>query len=74
MASKEYLRKPEWLKIKLNTNESYTDLKKMMRKIAFTLYVRKLNVLTSMNVGQLEKTATFMIMAVFVHVAAVFVQ
>lgn len=27
----EILRKPEWLKIKLNTNKNYTDLKKMMR-------------------------------------------
>ncbi|MGQ0418343.1 lipoyl synthase, partial [Bacillus sp. HC-TM] len=27
----EYKRKPEWLKIKLNTNENYTGLKKMMR-------------------------------------------
>ena len=28
----EYVRKPEWLKIKLNTNEQYTGLKKMMRE------------------------------------------
>ena len=28
----EYKRKPEWLKIKLNTNENYTGLKKMMRE------------------------------------------
>ncbi|NLY79504.1 MAG: lipoyl synthase [Lysinibacillus sp.] len=28
---KEILRKPEWLKIKLNTNEEYRDLKKLMR-------------------------------------------
>ena len=28
MAKKdEHLRKPEWLKIKLNTNENYTGLK-----------------------------------------------
>ena len=33
MATKnEILRKPDWLKIKLNTNENYTGLKKMMRK------------------------------------------
>ena len=25
-------RKPDWLKIKLNTNESYTGLKKIMRE------------------------------------------
>ena len=28
----DYVRKPEWLKIKLNTNEQYTGLKKMMRE------------------------------------------
>ncbi|ATD30903.1 lipoyl synthase [Macrococcoides bohemicum] len=34
MATKneEILRKPEWLKIKLNTNKNYTGLKKMMRE------------------------------------------
>ena len=34
MATKneEILRKPDWLKIKLNTNENYTGLKKMMRE------------------------------------------
>ena len=30
--TKEYVRKPEWLKIKINTNEDYIGLKKMMRK------------------------------------------
>ncbi|AWE08451.1 lipoyl synthase [Lysinibacillus sp. 2017] len=28
----EYLRKPEWLKIKLNTNDEYKGLKKLMRE------------------------------------------
>jgi lipoic acid synthetase len=32
MSNKEFLRKPEWLKIKLNTNEEYRDLKKLMRE------------------------------------------
>ncbi|MBB5148560.1 MULTISPECIES: lipoyl synthase [Ureibacillus] len=32
MSNKEILRKPEWLKIKLNTNEEYRDLKKLMRE------------------------------------------
>lgn len=34
MATKneEILRKPDWLKIKLNTNENYIGLKKMMRE------------------------------------------
>ncbi|MFC5560161.1 lipoyl synthase [Ureibacillus thermophilus] len=32
MSEKEILRKPEWLKIKFNTNEEYRDLKKLMRE------------------------------------------
>ena len=30
--NEEILRKPDWLKIKLNTNDNYTGLKKMMRE------------------------------------------
>lgn len=53
MATKneEILRKPDWLKIKLNTNENYTGLKKMMREKDYILYVRKQNVQTSMSAG-----------------------
>ncbi len=47
----KYDRKPEWLKIKLNTNEHYTDLKKMMRKKSFTRFVKKRNVPISMSAG-----------------------
>jgi lipoyl synthase len=32
MGNEGHLRKPDWLKIKLNTNENYTGLKKMMRE------------------------------------------
>jgi len=32
VSNKEILRKPEWLKIKFNTNEGYRDLKKLMRE------------------------------------------
>lgn len=28
---KEHIRRPEWLKIRLNTNENFTDLKELMR-------------------------------------------
>lgn len=28
----EYVRKPEWLKIKINTTKSFTGLKKLMRE------------------------------------------
>ena len=38
--NEEILRKPDWLKIKLNTNENYTGLKKMMRKRILILYVK----------------------------------
>lgn len=31
MATKTYLRKPEWLKIKLSAGEDYTELKRLMR-------------------------------------------
>ena len=30
--TRKYYVKPDWLKIKLNTNENYTGLKKMMRE------------------------------------------
>src|SRR5699024_4584761 len=30
--NQEYLRKPEWLKIKINTSDSYKKLKKLMRE------------------------------------------
>lgn len=49
--NEEILRKPDWLKIKLNTNENYTGLKKMMREKDYILYVRKQNVQTSMSAG-----------------------
>lgn len=56
MATKneEILRKPDWLKIKLNTNENYIGLKKMMREKIYIQYVKKLNAQTYMNVGELD--------------------
>ena len=55
MATKneEILRKPDWLKIKLNTNENYTGLKKMMREKIYTQFVKKQSVQTYTNVGEL---------------------
>ena len=49
--TREYARKPEWLKIKLNTNEEYTGLKKMMRERSFIRFVKKRNARTFMNAG-----------------------
>ena len=49
--NEEILRKPDWLKIKLNTNDNYTGLKKMMRERIYTQCVKKLNVQIFTNVG-----------------------
>lgn len=56
MATKneEILRKPDWLKIKLNTNENYIGLKKMMREKIYIQFVKKQNVQIYMNVGELD--------------------
>ena len=63
--NEEILRKPDWLKIKLNTNDNYTGLKKMMRRI-YTQCVKKLNVQIFTNVG-VRRTATFMILGQYVQ-------
>ena len=47
----EYKRKPEWLKIKLNTNENYTGLKKMMRSKNLHTVCEEQNVRIFMNAG-----------------------
>lgn len=62
MANKEYLRKPEWLKIKLNTNESYTDLKKMMRQERLHTVCEEAKCPNIHECWAQRKTATFMIL------------
>ena len=62
MASKEYLRKPEWLKIKLNTNESYTDLKKMIRQESLHTVCEEAKCPNIHECWAVRKTATFMIL------------
>lgn len=62
MANKEYLRKPEWLKIKLNTNESYTDLKKMIRKESLHTVCEEAKCPNIHECWAVRKTATFMIL------------
>lgn len=62
MAKKEYLRKPEWLKIKLNTNESYTDLKKMMRQESLHTVCEEAKCPNIHECWAVRKTATFMIL------------
>ncbi|WP_281170421.1 lipoyl synthase [Alteribacter aurantiacus] len=63
MAKKEeYIRKPDWLKIKLNTNESYTGLKKMMREKKLHTVCEEARCPNIHECWAERKTATFMIL------------
>lgn len=63
MATKEeYVRKPEWLKIKLNTNENYTDLKKMMREKNLHTVCEEAKCPNIHECWAVRRTATFMIL------------
>ncbi|KMY42754.1 lipoyl synthase [Peribacillus loiseleuriae] len=56
------LRKPEWLKIKLNTNEQYTGLKKMMREKKLHTVCEEAKCPNIHECWAVRKTATFMIL------------
>ncbi|WP_227397158.1 lipoyl synthase [Jeotgalibacillus aurantiacus] len=56
------LRKPEWLKIKLNTNESYTGLKKMMREKNLHTVCEEARCPNIHECWGERRTATFMIL------------
>ena len=58
----EYLRKPEWLKIKLNTNEHYTGLKKMMREKKLHTVCEEARCPNIHECWAERRTATFMIL------------
>lgn len=58
----EYLRKPDWLKIRLNTNESYTSLKKMMREKNLNTVCEEARCPNIHECWAERKTATFMIL------------
>lgn len=58
----EYLRKPDWLKIKLNTNESYTGLKKMMREKNLHTVCEEAHCPNIHECWAERRTATFMIL------------
>ena len=58
----EYKRKPEWLKIKLNTNENYTGLKKMMRSKNLHTACEEAKCPNIHECWAVRKTATFMIL------------
>ncbi|WP_078544207.1 lipoyl synthase [Litchfieldia alkalitelluris] len=62
MSTKEYQRKPEWLKIKLNTNENYTGLKKMMREKNLHTVCEEARCPNIHECWAVRKTATFMIL------------
>lgn len=63
MAKKEeYIRKPDWLKIKLNTNETYTGLKKMMREKNLHTVCEEAKCPNIHECWATRKTATFMIL------------
>jgi lipoyl synthase len=63
MAKKEeHLRKPDWLKIKLNTNKNYTDLKKMMREKNLHTVCEEARCPNIHECWAVRKTATFMIL------------
>lgn len=58
----EVLRKPEWLKIKLNTNENYTGLKKMMREQSLHTVCEEARCPNIHECWAIRRTATFMIL------------
>ncbi len=63
MAKKEeYIRKPEWLKIKLNTNENYTGLKKLMRERNLHTVCEEAKCPNIHECWAVRRTATFMIL------------
>ena len=55
-------RKPEWLKIKLNTNEEYKGLKKMMREERLHTVCEEAKCPNIHECWAERKTATFMIL------------
>ncbi|MBN8237273.1 lipoyl synthase [Halobacillus kuroshimensis] len=60
--NQEYIRKPEWLKIKINTNKSYTGLKKLMREKKLNTVCEEARCPNIHECWSERKTATFMIL------------
>lgn len=59
---KEVQRKPDWLKIKLNTNDNYTGLKKMMREKGLHTVCEEAKCPNIHECWAERRTATFMIL------------
>lgn len=60
--TEEYLRKPDWLKIKLNTNKNYTGLKQMMRSENLHTVCEEAKCPNIHECWGTRRTATFMIL------------
>ncbi len=60
--NEEYMRKPDWLKIKLNTNDNYTGLKKMMRENNLHTVCEEARCPNIHECWGERRTATFMIL------------
>ncbi len=58
----EFLRKPDWLKISLNTNENYRSLKKMMREKNLHTVCEEAKCPNIHECWAVRRTATFMIL------------
>ncbi|MEK3889182.1 lipoyl synthase [Bacillus sp. FSL K6-3431] len=58
----EYIRKPDWLKTKINTNEAYTGLKKLMREKGLNTVCEEARCPNIHECWSERKTATFMIL------------
>lgn len=62
MSNKKHLRKPDWLKIKLNTNENYNGLKKIMREHNLHTVCEEAKCPNIHECWAARRTATFMIL------------
>ncbi len=59
---RDYQRKPEWLKIQLHTNETYKELKQMMRQKELHTVCEEAKCPNIHECWAIRKTATFMIL------------
>ncbi len=59
---KEFLRKPDWLKIKINTSDSYKSLKKLMREKNLNTVCEEARCPNLHECWSERQTATFMIL------------
>lgn len=60
--SKEHLRKPDWLKIKINTSDSYKKLKRLMREQNLNTVCEEAKCPNLHECWSERRTATFMIL------------